>query len=287
MDYERAVTAAQSEPVEAADTGFGHRLRARDFQDSYGIALALLVLVMILPVFIPDDDLTGAIVAGIACAAALIALHSSRVRPWIFRTALVASAVVVVSLAVDDVTPGDQLRAGYYLGIGFLLFLTPISILIRIAHHRVITPRTLFGVLCVYLLIGISFSFLYQSMDHFSPASFAQLTDSDRVAFSYFSFITMTTVGYGDITPTSDSARMLAVSEAVMGQIFLVVIVARVVSMLGHERAPVTHDVLNRFHRAEEGDALGDLEDGDPEAVAEVEAVIDDAEGRHAEPPPP
>ena len=152
-------------------------------QDSYGLTLALLVAVMLLPVFLPDGNTGDAAVAGLACLAALIALHSSRVRPWLFRTAMVAAVVVVTSLAIDDLTSDQQLRAGYYLGIGFLLFLTPISILIRIAHHRVITPRTLFGVLCVYLLIGISFSFLYQSLDHFSPDSFNQITEADRVTF--------------------------------------------------------------------------------------------------------
>jgi hypothetical protein len=292
MDYERAVVDTTGEPPEAEDRKIGHRLRARDYQDAYGLALLMLVSVMILPVLLPDTGVGAVVVGGMACAAALIALHSSRVRPWLFRTATGAVVISVLSLAVDQVNSSDEMRAGYYLGVGFLLLVTPIAILIRIAHHRVITPRTLYGVLSVYLLLGISFSFIYQSIDHFSPAAFAGIEDVDRVTFSYFSFITMTTVGYGDITPSSDTARMLAVFEAVMGQVFLVVIVARVVSLLGHERAPVTHEVLQRFHRAELGEkGAADLEDGDPDAIERAlevrDAAIEADDGPDADPPPP
>jgi voltage-gated potassium channel len=236
------------------------RWARRDFQDEYGIALGLLLLVLILPLFVPDERWGDALVAAIAVLGALVALHTSHVQVWLFRTACAAALLSIVALSVDATEPGEGLRWIYFVTIGFLLFVTPMAVLVRIAHHTVITPRTLYGALCVYLLIGLGFSFVYQAVVHATPTSFTGLEIGDRVAFTYYSFITLTTVGYGDITPVSDTARSLATFQAVFGQIFLVVVVARVVSMLGHERDPASAPILSRIHRLDDVDDPDDTE---------------------------
>ncbi len=88
------------------------------------------------------------------------------------------------------------------------------------------------------MLIGYGWAFVYALLDEVFPGSFAALTEAGRndytqrvMQFRYFSFMTLTTVGYGDVLPRSDAARTLAALEAVMGQIYLTVLVARLVGL--------------------------------------------------------
>jgi voltage-gated potassium channel Kch len=249
-----ASSARSGEPELRADVlaeeRSGRTWRNRDFQDEYGIALGLFVLVMLLPVLLPHERWANTLTASVAALGALVALHSSRVKPWLLRSTTAAAVMIVLLVVFRD--PSEAERASFYVAVAFVLFVTPVAILVRIAHHKVITPRTLYGALCVYLLLGLGFSFLYQALDHVDQGSFPAITANDRVAFAYYSFITLTTVGYGDIAPATDAARQSAVFEAVLGQVFLVVVVARVVSMLGHERPTTSRPVLGRIHRADD-----------------------------------
>jgi uncharacterized membrane protein len=93
------------------------------------------------------------------------------------------------------------------------------------------------GVLCVYLLIGSGFAFAYGVISAAENGSFfAQQPDGDISDFLYFSFVTMTTTGYGDLTAAHDLGRSLAITEALIGQIYLVTVVALIVSNLGNTR---------------------------------------------------
>ena len=96
----------------------------------------------------------------------------------------------------------------------------------------------IFGALSVYLLIGVVFSFLFIIVETVVPGSFDGLTfhiadDSPREfhSFMYFSFVTITTLGYGDLLPIQPAARALAYMEALVGQIYLTVLVARLIGM--------------------------------------------------------
>jgi hypothetical protein len=244
------------------------RWSSASFQDEYGLALALFLAVMVLPIFLPDDEWANGLIAGVAAAGALIALHSSRVQRWVMATAAASVVLMVVFVTVggQDDTP----RAIFYGSVGFLLFATPVAILVRISQHKVITPRTLYGAICVYLLLGLGFSFIYQAVDHADPNAFPAVQAGQRVSFTYYSFITLTTVGYGDIVPATDSARSLATFEAVLGQVFLVVVVARVVAMLGQERTVPTRPVLRRIHRTDpEDDGHDDGRDRGPSGASD------------------
>jgi hypothetical protein len=101
-----------------------------------------------------------------------------------------------------------------------------------------ITVRTMFGVLCVYLLIGMSFAFAYGLISAVDDGTFfAQIRGGDQSDFLYFSFVTMTTTGFGDLTAADSLGRALAVTEALTGQIYLVTVVALIVSNLRGPRA--------------------------------------------------
>ena len=107
----------------------------------------------------------------------------------------------------------------------------------RLATHSRVTVRTVFGALCVYLFGALLFALVYHLVALMSGEPFFVQTDNPSgVDYIYFSFITMATVGFGDLSPATDLGRMTAVVEAVGGQLYLVVVVALFVSNLGHQK---------------------------------------------------
>jgi hypothetical protein len=202
--------------------------------DSYGAVLILLLLLFMLPAVAPDTRVWRTVIVVVAITSVLVSLHTSRVPRWFFAAACTASAVAIVGVVWQrSVT---NLEAVGYLLIGVLLLAAPLAILNRIARHRHVTVRTLLGAIDVYLQLGIAFSFVYRTVEHFDPGSYAGDGVIDGPALAYFSFVTLATLGYGDIVPTSELARNLAVLETIIGQVFLVVVVARVVTTLGARR---------------------------------------------------
>lgn len=120
------------------------------------------------------------------------------------------------------------------------------SIFHAILAQDEVTLDTIFGGICVYLLLGIGWSYSYSFIEYLLPGSFwldgQPLTvslreDEFRIPeFMYYSFVTLTTLGYGDIAPKSNPARALSVAEAVIGPLFLAVFIARLVSLhMAHE----------------------------------------------------
>jgi hypothetical protein len=129
-------------------------------------------------------------------------------------------------------------------GVGGLLLaafltITAVEILQYIVRARRVTSQVVFGSVSVYLMIGIVGAFLFSALELWAPGSLrlpgmegAAVHDPAVFsALSYFSFVTLTTLGYGDITPVSPFARSMATMLAVTGQLYLVVLVARVVGL--------------------------------------------------------
>jgi hypothetical protein len=150
----------------------------------------------------------------------------------------------------------------------FLLFLSIPAMLRRVLLTRKVSLNTLAGAIAAYLLLGLffatMFAFIAQVGLLFNQTTpfFAQNPAPKTADFEYFSFITITTVGYGDLTPGNDAARAGAVSEAILGQVFLVTIVARVVSILGTERSGTMHRAIGADERAHGDVGVGDSADG-------------------------
>jgi voltage-gated potassium channel Kch len=118
------------------------------------------------------------------------------------------------------------------IGALYSVYLT-FLILLFIMRQKTITAEIIKAALCAYFLIGLMWSFVYLTIEVLIPGSFQfpPGTQLNHDQFIYFSFVTLTTVGYGDVTPISNGARSLAILEAVMGQFYLAVTVARLVSI--------------------------------------------------------
>jgi hypothetical protein len=124
-----------------------------------------------------------------------------------------------------------------YVTGALLVIVTPILILRDVAEHTVVTTDSVMGAACAYLLFGICFALIYATVGQFMPQGFFGTGKAPTSDFLFFSFTTLTTVGYGNLIPATPVGQSLAMVEALSGQIYLVVVVARLVSIWGQERA--------------------------------------------------
>lgn len=165
-------------------------------------------------------------------ATILLAFHTSRVPRRVMRVVRLAVGVVVLSALVAGLAGGDEAAGAVLLLMSALVVASPIAIGWRIAHHATVTAQTILGALSIYVLIGLIFANADYGFQLATGSSFfAQSGRHGPADFGYFSFITMATVGYGDLTPAAGLPRTFAVLEALSGQIFLVVLVARLVTL--------------------------------------------------------
>jgi hypothetical protein len=209
----------------------------------FGTLLAFYTVVPILhhlrdvlhPVVVPLGE--AVLLVGLLTGAVLSVARS--------RTTTVVIALLglpVMTLWVAELVGGiDALKvAAFLLGVAFFGFTIWIILAFTFATRRV-TFNTVCASLCVYLLIALVWALLYSVVDVVNPDSFTW-TVSNRsspafrlgkndTAVLYFSLATLTTLGYGDIVPTSALSRMLATLEAVIGQLYLAVLVARLVGL--------------------------------------------------------
>jgi hypothetical protein len=171
-------------------------------------------------------------------AAFLLALRASGVAPVWQRIAdalvVVGFLAVVVTVAVDASSTGPSSglgNASVPLGWSILAVVTPLTVIRRLTRHKRATTQTLFGAISAYLLIALSFNYLFLSIDRLQSTPFFE-TPEPTTSFMYFSVVTLATLGYGDLSPTTELGRLAAISEAVIGQVFLVTFVAMIVGML-------------------------------------------------------
>ncbi len=207
----------------------------------YGAVLALVVFSITLQMSLPSSDGSRFATIVLQAATLIAAVRASGMRHGVTRLAALSATLAVVASVGTWVIRGDIPPAPAAIVNGLLVAVAPVAIargLLRDlrAEHEV-SVATLAGVLSIYLLAGMFFSFLYGVVGAVdADALFTELAPSDRQDQLYFSFVTLCTVGYGDILPVSDVARTFAVVEMLIGQIYLVTIVSLIVSNLGARR---------------------------------------------------
>jgi Ion channel len=214
--------------------GLADRLAGR-----YGFVLALILLDYVTLSLLSGETATWArVVAQVSLGLTLIVtLIAAQVHSrWLITAAFFVIAGLF-ALGGAALLRGEFLTNVVYVTGALLVIVTPILILRDVASHAVVTTETVLGAACAYLLFGICFALVYASVGQFMPNGFFGAGKSPTSDYLFFSFMTLTTVGYGNLIPAAPLGQSLAMVEALSGQIYLVVVVARLVSLWGQERS--------------------------------------------------
>jgi hypothetical protein len=162
------------------------------------------------------------------------AVYAVSKKKHIILTAALLGLPMFTSIWTDNfVKVPSLILLGDFFGILFMAFMV-IVILSFIFREQNVTSNTIYAAIVVYLLMAIMWAFVFSALESIHPGSFAiseGQIEVGRPLFIYYSLITITTLGYGDITPLTAQANAFSSIEAVTGQIYLVVLVARLVGM--------------------------------------------------------
>lgn len=204
------------------------------------LLIALTALLIGYPYF--GNTAGGAFFGGVTALLTLTAaVYAVRTTRWAFRGALiVALGTAVASMTTFAVgVRGHPIVEGafslFYAYMTFTVFLEVIKV------QRVTTDTT-YGAVCVYLLLGMSFANLYDLIETIQPGSFQinVATEHPEIRWRtliFYSFMTLTTIGLGDVTPVTTQAQSLTTIEGVMGVLYVAVLIARIVGIYARRSA--------------------------------------------------
>ncbi len=198
------------------------------------LLIAELLFILVYPFFTGlqgRDELFRLLSVLVFCAALYAVLGHGRATKIAFALGVPAITIHLVNLA--GYLKGIQL-VSLILGLIFLVFITTVFVW-SIVSDPSVTTDTLAGAVSAYFLIGITFGLLYALVERLSPGSFHDTIDVGKhlsqSELVFFSFVTLTTVGYGDIVPYGAHARSVVIIEAVLGIMYPAVLISRLVGM--------------------------------------------------------
>ena len=212
--------------------------RVADQPGRYGALLLLLITSYLLSAFIKRHWMESLQVV-LFTAAMLLALRSSSVSRRGVRLVLIVAVVgmpVMLALSLSTAT-GDTGTGIADIWTGLVLLIAAVMIVYRVLSFGTVTLQSIFGAISAYLVIGLMFAAFFAAIYRFNGDKF--FVPGEQVngtqTFQYFSFTTLTTLGYGDYTAAYNSGQAVAVLEALTGQVFMATLVARLVAAF---RAP-------------------------------------------------
>jgi hypothetical protein len=235
MSDEQLASAPRGKPSHGIEEARAQRPR---FADSYGLVLLLLVTSYFCDAVLGDYTWGRVVVVLVLAAATWLALRASRVqrRPMRVAQALIPllCAVAVASLLIGEDNVAHAVTGAIS---AVLVVVAPVAIIWHLTRRMALSAETFLGAVCVYLLIAQLFATLFSLTAIVAGQPFfVQTSHPSAMDYIYFSFVTMTTVGYGDYTSALNVGRMLAMMEAVFGQLYLITVVSLVVQNLGAKR---------------------------------------------------
>ena len=166
------------------------------------------------------------------------AMWTSGVSKYLMGVTLILAVAALASVIINEMRGISRGNEIVFSAVSASLAAATIAVIVRrLSGHLVVSMRTITGALSVYLLLGLFCTYMYVLVgDIRNDGFFAQPGPHSPVTYLYFSFVTLTTVGYGDYSAGSDVGRMMAVIEALVGQLYLVTVVAIVIGNIGRPR---------------------------------------------------
>jgi Ion channel len=206
--------------------------RAEQISDAFGLVFGLVLVTYVVTSLLGNHGWAAVLVMLSVSATAIVALTSSYAKPHHVHIAIYLSAFGMVMAIVAAITGDDVwLEIGAVVQVG-LLAAAMAAVLIRVVGTAEVGARTILGAISVYMVLGLLFAVVFEAVDRIQSSPFFEghpyIHHSD---FIFFSYTTLTTTGYGDLVPGGQPGRMLAGLEMLIGQIFLVTLVAGLVSL--------------------------------------------------------
>ena len=196
----------------------------------YGLLLVVLLVSYVLSAFV-QAKWVAAVQIGLFLGVSLIAFQAERIQRRTARLlagVIVLGSVVAVVLALNKSEVDSGLA---YCWSALLLAAAAAVIIRRVLSQPEVSLRSIYGAVSAYVIIGLVFAAIYAAINQFTHLEFfAQVSNPGLKTFQYFSFTTLTTLGYGDYTAQQSGGQAVAVIEAILGQIFLATLVARLVA---------------------------------------------------------
>lgn len=217
-------------------------VRRLEASHSYGLLLGVILVSLTFQASAPDTRWSRLVVVGFQACTLLLALWTSRTPERDFRWGIVAVVIALLASTVLASSDDPEVYKGGLIVVGGLVVsVVPAVIAHGVFHgireHGGVTLQSAYGVLCVYLLIGMLFAFAFGAVAVLQNGPlFTNGTEGDLQDHVYLSFTTITTVGYGDLAPAGQLARALSILEALVGQLYLVTVVAVIVGNLAPRR---------------------------------------------------
>jgi hypothetical protein len=216
----------------------------------YGWLLASLVTSVAVQGAVEPSPVQQVVVSVLLAVNLLLAVVVAHVDRSVLRLAAVIALVgIVVSVvrAATDLFGEGEARAMNALVVVLGPPMVALGVMRSLRAMRTVRLEAVSGVLSLYIMLGLFFAFVYGAIDHLGgDPFFAGDTPATVARCVYFSFVTLATVGYGDITAASDLGHTLCVFEALIGQIYLVTVVSLIVSNLGRRETPTHPDRMMR-----------------------------------------
>jgi len=232
-------------------------LEATFHDNRFGVVLVLLLITYGFMTAAPMGTWTRVVTTALQGLTLLAALRASVVKRRMFRlAALIVTLALLASIASVFVTSSAEASGVFHALDVLMIALAPVVIARALWRRPVIDGHTALGAICIYVLLGMIFAFTYSAIGSTGDESFfVQTSHAGLDIYLYFSFVTLTTVGYGDYTAATGLARSLATLEALLGQIYLVTVVALIVSTMTRTRA------MRAAQAQTSGDAAGGASD--------------------------
>jgi hypothetical protein len=204
-------------------------------RERYGLLLGAIVAAFWLQGIATPGPWEQVLVSVLLATTLILAMWAADSKPAVTWVALgIAASVVIASIA--EAAAGNIEGAAPRIANLLLVVLAPPAVVVGVARsvraRGGVTIEAVFGVLCLYILVGFAFALVYGAIGNLSGHFFASGVKATGARCLYFSFATLTTVGYGDLTAASNLGHTMSASEALIGQIYLVTIVSLIVSNL-------------------------------------------------------